>query len=153
MLDVYEQFSPLARKKGLSLQLDLPKEQPPSCVCDPERLTQLFTILLDNALSYTPSGGSVTLSLSVSDIPARAVFRRRELCFCVSDTGPGIPDDCKARIFERFYRADTAHSDKQHFGLGLCLAKEIADAHHGKLWVTDSPSGGACFSFRLYYEE
>ena len=86
----------------------------------------------------------------MSDIPARAVFRRRELCFCVSDTGPGIPDDCRERIFERFYRADTAHSDKQHFGLGLCLAKEIADAHHGKLWVADSPSGGACFSFRLY---
>lgn len=150
LLDVYEQFSPLAHKKGLFLQLDLPKEQPPSCLCDPERLTQLFTILLDNALSYTPSGGSVTLSLSVSDIPARSLFLRKELCFCVSDTGPGIPDDCKERIFERFYRADTAHSDKQHFGLGLCLAKEIADAHHGKLRVSDSPSRGACFSFRLY---
>lgn len=140
LLDIYEQFEALARKKKLSLRLCLSNKQPPSCWCDPERLTQLFTILLDNAFSYTPPGGQITLSLQVSTAL---------LCFSVSDTGCGIPDDQKELIFNRFHRVDTSHSDKQHFGLGLCLAREIASAHHGRLWVEDSAEGGSRFLFTL----
>lgn len=144
LMDAYERFERTAREKKLSLALSLPKEQLPFCVCDPERVTQILSILLDNALSYTPEGGRITLSLSMA--PKRSGIR-----FGVSDTGPGIPDAQKDLIFDRFYRAESSHTDKNHFGLGLCIAKEILSAHRGCLWVEDAPGGGANFLFTLPY--
>ncbi len=142
LFDAYEKFELTARKKKLSLALSLPEKQLPSCLCDPERITQVLCILLDNAISYTPEGGKISLSLSMSR-------KRPELLFCVSDTGAGIPNSQKELIFDRFYRAESSHTDKNHFGLGLCIAKEIICAHHGKIWVEDAPDGGAAFLFTL----
>lgn len=142
LMDAYEKFELTAHKKKLSLALSLPKEQLPSCFCDPERVAQVLTILLDNAISYTPEGGKITLSLSMDR-------KRSGIRFCVSDTGPGIPDAQKELIFDRFYRAESSHTDKNHFGLGLCIAKEIISAHQGRLWVEDAPGGGADFVFTL----
>ncbi|MBO5283825.1 MAG: ATP-binding protein, partial [Lachnospiraceae bacterium] len=65
--------------------------------------------------------------------------------------GPGISDADKAHIFERFYRAERSHTDRSHFGLGLCIAQEIAQAHGGSLTVTDTPGGGATFCLTLPY--
>ena len=67
----------------------------------------------------------------------------------MSDSGCGVPDDDKTRIFDRFYRAEQSHTSKDHYGLGLCIAKEIVTAHRGKIFVTDAPEGGACFSVVL----
>ena len=67
----------------------------------------------------------------------------------VSDNGIGIPDDKKEHIFERFYRADQSRSDKDHFGLGLCIAAEIVAAHNGQLLVSDTPGGGSTFTVVL----
>ena len=67
----------------------------------------------------------------------------------VADNGPGIPDDKKSSIFERFYRADPAHEDREHFGLGLCIAAEIAKLHKGSLSVLYTPGGGATFVLEL----
>ena len=64
------------------------------------------------------------------------------------DTGPGVPDAEKERVFERFYRADQGRSDKIHFGLGLAVARELAALHGGTLCVRDAP-GGACFVLTL----
>lgn len=136
LLTAYEKYELLAQKKQISLVMQLPETKIPDCVCDPERIVQALSILLDNALSYTPAGGTVTLSLSL----------RNGICFQVSDTGCGIADSDKAAIFERFYRAEDSRTNKEHFGLGLCIAKEIVDAHHGKIVVTDAPGGGACFT-------
>ena len=66
-----------------------------------------------------------------------------------TDNGPGIPDSEKEAVFQRFYRSDTSRNDKQHFGLGLCIAKEIALLHHGTLSVSDTPGGGATFQLKL----
>lgn len=140
LLNQYENFEPLARQKQLSLSVELPNEELPLCECDAERIAQLLSIFLQNAISYTPSGGSVRLSLKQ---------RQKHMLLSVSDTGPGIPDAEKKLIFERFYRAEKSRSQKDHFGLGLCIAADIAKAHHGRIIVEDNHPAGSVFSLML----
>lgn len=142
-LNAYESFEPLCCSKGLSLSLRLPEDVPPRCLCDAERITQVLSILLHNAASYTPEGGQITLSLEQPS--------RNNDCFVirVADTGIGIPDADKKRIFDCFYRAEKSRSAKEHFGLGLSIAYEIVTAHHGKIAVKDNPGGGSLFEVRL----
>lgn len=142
LLTVYEQTEVLAARKGIRLTLQLPRESLPHIEGDPNRLEQLVTILLQNALSYTPAGGWVALDASAS-----AAVQIK-----VSDNGPGISDADKAHIFERFYRAERSHTDRSHFGLGLCIAQEIALAHGGSLTVMDTDGGGATFCITLPYD-
>ena len=136
ILSAYEKFEPLALKKNISLDFILPDTLSAPYPCDRERIEQVLSILLDNALSYTPENGRICLSLAgTSDRPT----------IRVSDNGIGIPDSEKESIFDRFYRCDKAHKDKMHFGLGLCIAQEIIHMHKGKIWVEDTPGGGATF--------
>ncbi len=136
LLSAYEKFEPLAKKKFISLSVTLPDELVPPCFCDKERIEQVLSILLDNALSYTPSRGKICLSLE--DRSDKFIIR-------VSDSGIGIPDSEKDAVFDRFYRCDKSHKDKEHFGLGLCIAQEIIKAHRGKIRVEDAQEGGASF--------
>ena len=69
--------------------------------------------------------------------------------FTVADTGPGIPDGEKERVFERFYRTDRARTDREHYGLGLCIAREIISLHGGTIRAEDTPGGGATFVVEL----
>ncbi|MCD8355790.1 MAG: HAMP domain-containing histidine kinase [Clostridia bacterium] len=140
LLHVYEAFESLARQRGIAMTVSLPEELLPDCSCDKERITQVFSILMDNALCYTPSDGKVSLSL---------MYQPHLFTFRFSDTGCGVPDEEKETIFDRFYRSDISHTDKNHFGLGLCIAKEIVSAHGGRLWVEDHAGGGACFVITL----
>ena len=140
LLDAYEAFEITAHEKKQSISLSLPEGTLPPVSCDPERIAQVLAILLDNALSYSPEGSRISLSLK---------RRGTSVCFDVTDSGPDIPDDQKELIFDRFYRADSSHSDRQHFGLGLCIAHEIVAAHRGRIWVADAPGGGAQFFVSL----
>ena len=140
LLDAYEKYEPVAVKKQIQLQISLPEETLPDCTCDRERISQVLSILLDNALSYTPLDGKISLSLS---------FSQGHFLIEVSDNGPGVADGDKKHIFERFYRADNAHTKKEHFGLGLCVANEIIKAHKGKIWVEDRVPCGASFFILL----
>ncbi|MBQ8966023.1 HAMP domain-containing sensor histidine kinase [Ruminococcus sp.] len=140
VLECYEAAMSKAVEKGIALRIKLPDENITAENIDSGRLTQVVNILLDNALSYTPSGGKVMLSLC--DEGRHHVIR-------VSDTGCGIPDEDKERVFERFYRADPSRTDNSHFGLGLCIAKELTELHRGEISVTDSESGGAEFTVKL----
>ena len=165
LLAAYEKYELLAKEKQITLKLTLPEAPLPDICCDGERILQVLSILLDNALSYTPAGGTVTLSvttLSSSDALRKppvdllsvsgtkiAFPKTARLLFRVSDTGPGVPDHDKKLIFERFYRGESSRTDKEHFGLGLCIARELVEGHHGKLFVTDAPGGGACFCMLL----
>ncbi|MDO5784122.1 MAG: HAMP domain-containing sensor histidine kinase [Eubacteriales bacterium] len=144
LLHTYEAFEPLARQHDITLTVSLPEDLLPDCCCDWERMTQVFSILTDNALSYTPAGGKIFLSLA---------YQRHVFEFRFADTGCGVPDEEKQTIFDRFYRADAAHTDKKHFGLGLCIAKEIVSAHSGRIWVEDRIGGGACFVVTLPNQE
>lgn len=138
-LESYEAYAPQAKAKGLKMNLEIPQEVP-AIFADPDRVSQALSILLDNAISCTPPPGHITLGVS---------SQGRYLRFAVADTGPGVPDSEKERIFRRFYRGEKARTDKSHFGLGLSIAAEIAAKHGGDLRVEDNPTGGAVFILEL----
>ena len=140
LVDSYEAFQPLARQNKLSLSVSLPECSLPLCNCDKERISQVLSILLHNAISYTPAPGKISLSLDYS---------REHFYISVSDNGIGISDEDKKKIFDRFYRVEKARSAKEHFGLGLSIAYEIIKSHRGSLTVKDSPEGGALFIIDL----
>ncbi|MCI0394492.1 MAG: ATP-binding protein [Chloroflexi bacterium] len=136
-LDVYRQVRSIEPPVELVLQ-----EVDQVCVLgDADRLKQLILNLVDNAVKYTPAGGTVTLSLSQENGTARVV---------VADTGIGIPPEDLPRIFDRFYRVDKARS-RAHggSGLGLSIAKWIAQAHGGDIDVTSAIGRGSTFTITL----
>ncbi len=108
---------------------------------DADKLRQALVALLDNALKYTSSEGSISLSLTVED--AYAFIR-------VSDTGIGISPEDLPHIFERFYRADRARSrERGGSGLGLAIAQSIAKEHDGSIVVESTPGKGSTFTIKL----
>jgi two-component system, OmpR family, sensor kinase len=108
---------------------------------DSDKLLQLVMILLDNGVKYTPPGGQVTVDL-VRTSPS-------EVRITVADTGIGIPPGDRAHIFDRFYRSRSARSMNEGSGLGLPIAKWIAEAHGGTISVEDGPEGGTVFIVTL----
>ena len=127
---------PEAERRGVQLSR-LPAEV--GACFDPKWTQEALGNLIDNAIKYTPAGGSVTVSITPYEL------------FCridVTDTGPGIPEDEQGRIFERFYRSPTVR-DAQGVGLGLYLAREIAAANGGYIKVTSRPGNGSTFSLFL----
>lgn len=150
LIDTYESFLPSCREKNLELHLELPDTTLPKIRADKERLRQVLFILLDNALSYTPAGRSITVNADVvhsSNASHKKSGRKKQpqVCIQVADQGPGIPDEMKAHVFERFYQADSARSKKEHFGLGLSIARELVTLHGGAITVTDNEGGGSRF--------
>lgn len=140
LINTYEAFEPLAAEKKLSLSITLPETSLPPCTADAERIMQLLSILLHNAISYTPERGRIDLALS---------HKKNRFYLAVSDTGVGISPEDKKKIFDRFYRTEKARSAKGHFGLGLSIAAEIVKLHHGSISVTDRPGGGSVFTVIL----
>jgi two-component system phosphate regulon sensor histidine kinase PhoR len=109
---------------------------------DPDRLRQVISNLIDNAIKYGRIEGEVVIS-------ARALDSRR-IEVSVKDDGPGIPAEACARIFERFFRGDKARSREQGgTGLGLAIVKHVVQAHGGEVRVESAPGAGARFSFTL----
>lgn len=113
----------------------------PKALIDQGRLEQVLVNLIDNAVKYTPEGGTVRLHAERADTCIR---------ISVQDTGIGIPSKDLPRIFERFYRVDEGRSrDQGGTGLGLAIAKHIVQLHGGELTVTSVPGKGSTFSFTL----
>lgn len=140
LLETYEKYEPLLREKGISMNVELPDESLSPCRCDGGRISQVLGILLDNGASYVPAGGKIRIGVEEKE----KYFR-----IYVEDNGPGISDENKEAVFQRFYRADSSRKDKQHFGLGLCIAKEIVTLHHGSIRIEDTKGGGTTFVVRL----
>lgn len=140
LIEAGERFESLAAKKKMQVDIRLPDTPLPLLWGDSQRLQQLLDILLNNALSYTPEGGSIRLS---------AWQEGKSVALAVADSGAGIPPEHRLRVFERFYRVDDSRTDKEHFGLGLAVAMEIATLHKGTLEVEDAAEGGAAFVLRL----
>jgi len=137
-----EKFGLQAQKKEISLVIDLPPNLP-TLIADGDRLAQVFTNLVDNALRYTPAGGQVAL---------QAQSTQTEMEISVVDTGVGIPADALPHIFERFYQADLSRSggEKKHgAGLGLAIVHEIVAAHSGRITVRSQEGLGTTFIVHL----
>lgn len=137
LLDAFEMFDPLFRRKNIRLRLHLPAEETPPVCCDRDRMIQVLSILLDNAMSYAPEGSEVSLI---------SVWKDGMFSFSVADHGPGIPDEEKEMVFDRFYRADASRKSDSHFGLGLSVAMELVHLQGGKLRLEDTKGGGATFT-------
>ncbi len=144
LLNTCEAFEVLAKEHSLSLSLALPDTPLPMCICDPDRIRQVISILLHNAVSYTQAQGKIRVSLTHKRASGKANF-----FLSVSDNGIGISDEDKKKIFDRFFRAEKSRSAKGHFGLGLSIAFEIVHAHHGNITVADSKEGGSVFTVCL----
>ena len=130
---------PLADEKGVMLVVGACDgyEAP----ADGDGLQTVFSNLLSNAIRYTPPGGRVE---------ARCWVEEDFVCFSVADTGIGIPDDVRERIFERFYRApDAKQAEPRGLGLGLSIALRLVQAHGGLLDVESTPGEGSVFRVRL----
>ena len=140
LISLYEAYEPRCMKKKIKLTLDLGEELFPVIMTDKERLFQLLSIYLDNALHYSPEGKEIQIRVDMSS---------KELTFWIVDHGIGVEEKAKPFIFDRFYCEDQSHTDKSHFGLGLSIAKELARMLQGKIGMEDTPGGGASFFFTL----
>ena len=137
-------IKPLADKKRHVIHVAIPPDLP-LVQGDDERLGQVLTNLLDNAVKYTPEGGAIEVS-------GRAVSEGGllQVELCVADSGVGIPPADRPRVFERFYRVDKARSrELGGTGLGLSIVKHLVDAHRGTVWVEGNQPAGSRFLIRL----
>ncbi len=130
--EVGEHMQVAAQEKGVGLALDLARTC--SVRGDSDRLRQLFFNLLDNAIKYTPAGGSIAVRGEPHDGQIR---------FDVADTGIGIPAEHLPHVFERFYRVDPSRGPQtEGSGLGLAICRSIAEAHGGRLGIESAPGAG-----------
>ena len=129
------------RAQTASVQLEVEVEAVPEIEGEPAKLAQLLDNLVSNAIKFTPRDGRVRIRLSAHDDLIRIE---------VSDTGIGIPDQERERLFERFFRAQSALERQiQGTGLGLYISKAIVDAHHGRIGVNSTPGEGTTFIVEL----
>jgi signal transduction histidine kinase len=120
--------------------VDVPEAVPP-VLADPARIKLVLTNLLDNAAKYSPVGSHIRVSVQAGE---------GEVIFSVADEGPGIPEEERERIFERFTRLyQVGLSQVPGTGLGLAICSMIVASHKGRIWVDGSPGGGSVFSFTL----
>jgi two-component system sensor histidine kinase ResE len=138
---IREKFTPQSQMAGVEVKVAAAPNLP-SLTADGDRLAQVFTNLVDNALKFTASGGKISLNASVAN---------GEMLVSVSDTGAGIPAEAQAHIFDRFYQADSSRrgGEKHGAGLGLAIAYEIVQAHGGKISVRSKLGEGTSFDVFL----
>ena len=151
--DALTTVGPAATKKGVRVQLE-PGQKVAPLRADPDRLRQVFVNLLDNAVKFTPSGGTVAVSIrevegsSPGDAAGLVLLApvRRELEVRVKDTGPGIPEHERGRVFDPFYQVDQSSTREQGgAGLGLAIVKRLVEAHQGRIRIEANEPKGAVF--------
>ena len=139
--DVMEQLEPKATARNVVFKIKPKKLTEAKVLADTQRISQVMTNLIDNAIKYGHENGSITVA-----------FRDEAQHFSIEieDDGPGIPPDHLGRIFERFYRIDKSRSrETGGTGLGLAIVKHIVSGHQSKITVTSKQNQGSKFSFKL----
>jgi two-component system phosphate regulon sensor histidine kinase PhoR len=140
-------ITPMAEKKGHRLTVAIPSDLP-AVHGDEDRLAQVLTNLLDNAVKYTPPNGTILVDARTAGGGDREPGAWVELR--VSDSGIGIPETDRPRVFERFYRVDKARSrELGGTGLGLAIVRHIVEAHGGRVWAEANEPAGSRFVVRL----
>ncbi len=140
---VANKFAGVAKEKKISIQFESEVERERELSIDPDKIEQVLTNLIDNAIRHTPGGGEVTVSLNRNT---------QGYLFFVQDTGSGIPEEDLPFVFERFYKADKARTrGKAGTGLGLAIARNIVEAHGGHIQVQSKLDQGTTFTFFLPY--
>ncbi|ANB61579.1 sensory box protein [Anoxybacillus amylolyticus] len=136
---VIRKFQGLAKEKGVDLSAEFRTEV--EVVIDPDRIEQVLTNLIDNALRHTDEQGSVKVTVEING---------NSVVVHVQDSGSGIPEDDLPFVFERFYKADKARTrGRSGTGLGLAIAKNIVEAHKGTITVHSKLGEGTTFTFTL----
>jgi signal transduction histidine kinase len=133
-------FRAVAAERSITLTLEIAAGLP-EVKADPGRMSQVLGNALDNALRHTPEGGQIAI---------RAVRQNGDIVITVTDTGPGVPPEQLPHLFERFWRGDPSRSRRTGgSGLGLAIAQRIVEAHGGRMWAKNVPSGGLQVGFSL----
>jgi len=135
--EALEPYRAIAATSSIAIDVHVDPEVA-EVVCDRDRILQVLSNLVGNALKFTPPGGTVTLSVEPLD---------EEVRFAVSDTGPGIAERDRQHVFDRYWQA--AHTRQAGAGLGLFIVKGIVEAHGGRVWAEAGPGGGASLCFAL----
>ncbi len=138
-LEILSQFQNRLENQSQILSQDIPQDLP-RVYGDEELLRQVIVNLLENAIKYTPSGGSIKLSI------LHRTTQKLQVSIC--DSGPGIPEEERELIFEGHFRLSRDEA-KEGYGLGLALCRQIIRAHYGQIWCSPSPNKGSCFHFTL----
>jgi two-component system sensor histidine kinase GlrK len=146
-----DEFAAAAQEREIALALRLPSDEV-RVRCDRDRLLQVWENLLSNAIKFGPPGSRVEISLeapvSRPVLAGRLRARARGLAVVrVSDEGPGVPEEQRQRIFEKFHRGSRQGS--HGFGLGLAISREIVGAHGGRIWVEPNDPRGTVFAVEL----
>jgi len=129
-----------AEQAGLGLHNHVESDLP-ECYFDGERIGQVLTNLIENAIKATPPGGTITVCSELHE---------SEIWIRVYDTGVGVPAEEAPKIFQRFYRVHNRKSSHgNHLGLGLAICQQIIEGHKGRIWVESEEGRGSCFSFTL----
>ncbi|MBN1439321.1 MAG: GAF domain-containing protein [Anaerolineales bacterium] len=136
--EAVEEAQPVAEGKGIILQMGIPLSLP-SVEADSDMIRRVISNLLDNAVKYTPGGGSIRLTAEPDG---------SNVWFSVSDTGPGIPAEERHRIFDKYSRIERIGAPKG-LGLGLAFCRLAVKAHGGRIWIDSPAEGGAAFRFSL----
>jgi PAS domain S-box-containing protein len=136
--DAAEEVHPSAEGKNISLELDLPLRLP-TVEADTDMLRRVIINMLENAIKYTPGGGSIRVGAQVVESSVRVT---------IADSGPGIPREEMHRIFEKYGRVERVGAPKG-LGLGLAFCRMAVKVHGGRIWAESPPGGGAVFHFTL----
>jgi len=132
-------FALQAERKSVRLESDF-DQYTRNINADPVKLSWVVSNLIANALRYTPAGGAITVSSTLAERAVRVQ---------VSDTGPGIPTEIRQHLFERFAQWNVNGAAPGSAGLGLAIAKEIVEAHGGRIFVDSKVGKGTCFTVEL----
>ena len=138
-----DMFGAQIKQKNIKLDVSIGKDLK-ELRANPIRIRQMLDNLLGNAIKYTPSEGSVHVSISMQD---------NQIILKVQDTGPGIPAEDQGRVFEKFFRASNAPAQVEGTGLGLAIVKSIVDSHQGRVWVESAVGKGSSFIVLLPAQE
>jgi len=137
---VVEELSPLAQELEVNIIVSVPPNMPHLDI-DAHKIERVLLNLMDNALKFSPQHGQVIIRA----LPGTEGFIRIE----VADTGPGIPDEYKDKLFDRFTQIEGLRGRRRGTGLGLTFCKLAVEAHDGRIWIEDNPAGGTIFVFTL----